>query len=288
MLNVTINGTSLEYAEYGEGEPLVLVHGSASDYRTWHNQQEEFARRYRVIVYSRRYHWPNEQIAEDADYSMLEHLDDLEAMIQKLGAVPAHLVGHSYGAFLSLLLAIKRPALVRTLVLAEPPAITLFVSNTPKPLELLKLLVTRPRTAITLVKFGAKAMAPAKAIAERGDAKKAMRLFGATILGQQFYNRLSERRLEQVDANATRAEFLGSGFAPLDAQHLRNVLTPTLLITGQHSHRLFHRLADRLEELLPNVERVEIEDASHILHEDNPSAFNKAVELFLEKSRSAA
>jgi pimeloyl-ACP methyl ester carboxylesterase len=288
MPTLEINGTTLEYAEYGEGKPLVLVHGSASDYRTWHNQQEEFARRCRVITYSRRYHWPNEQIPENADYSMQDHVDDLEMLIQELGAVPAHLVGHSYGAFLRLLLAIQRPDLVRTLVLAEPPAITLFVGNTPKPLELLKLLVTRPRTAITIVKFGAKGMAPAKATAERGDAKRAMRLLGATILGQQFYSQLSERRLEQIDANATRAEFLGSGFAPLAAEQLRNVRPPTLLITAQHSHDLFHRLADRLEELLPNVERVEIEEASHMMHEDNALAFNQAAEIFLEKHRQAA
>ena len=288
MAILEINGTSLEYAEYGQGEPLVFVHGSASDYRTWHNQQETFSGHYRVITYSRRYHWPNGQIPEDADYSMSEHLDDLEALIQKLNAVPAHLVGHSYGAFLCLLLAIKKPELVRTLVLAEPPVITLFVSNTPKPLELLPLLVTRPRTAITLIKFGVKAMAPAQAVAKSNDAKKAMRLFGAAILGQQFFNQLSERRLEQVDANAIKAEFLGSGFAPLDAEDVRRVRVPTLLITGRHSHDLFHRLADRLEELLPNLERVEIEGASHIMQEDNPSAFNRAVESFLAKHRKTA
>ena len=85
------------------------------------------------------------------------------------------------------LLAVKEPELVRTLVLAEPPVITLFVSNTPKPLELLKLLATRPRTAIAIMKFGAKGIAPATAAAKRDEAKKAMRLFGrdysrATVL----------------------------------------------------------------------------------------------------------
>jgi pimeloyl-ACP methyl ester carboxylesterase len=105
---VNINGTLLEYVEYGQREPLVLIHGSASEYATWHNQQEEFARHYRVITYSRRYHGPNGRITEDADYSMLEHVDDLQELIQELGAVPAHLVGHSYGAFLCLLLAIKK------------------------------------------------------------------------------------------------------------------------------------------------------------------------------------
>lgn len=287
MLTIKANGASLEYAENGQGESLVFVHGSASDYRTWHHQQEAFASHYRVITYSRRYHWPNEEIPEDSDYSMQEHVDDLRALIEELGAAPAHLVGHSYGAFLCLLLALKKPELVRTLVLAEPPAITLFVSNTPKPLELLKLLVTRPLTAVAIMHFGAKGAAPAAAAARRDETKQAIRLFGKTILGPEFYHQLSESRLQQVDANAIKAEFLGSGFAPLDAGQVRNVYTPTLLITAQHSHKLFHRLADRLGELLPHVERIEIEKASHIMHEDNAPAYNRAIEIFLKKHRHA-
>ncbi|NIR47278.1 alpha/beta hydrolase [candidate division KSB1 bacterium] len=70
------------------------------------------------MVYSRRYHWLNEQIAEGIDYSMTEHVDDLQTLLHSFGAVQAHLVGHSYGAFLCLLLAIKEPRFVRTLVLA--------------------------------------------------------------------------------------------------------------------------------------------------------------------------
>jgi hypothetical protein len=55
-----------------------------------------------------------------------------------------------YPAVPSLLLAMREPRLVRTLVLEEPPAITLFVSSTPKPWELLRLLVSRPRTAAAI------------------------------------------------------------------------------------------------------------------------------------------
>jgi len=208
--------------------------------------------------------------------------------MQKLDAVPAHLVGHSYGAFLCLLLAIEKPEFVRSLALAEPPVITLFVSNTPKPLELLRLLVTRPRTAIAVISFGTKGMRPATAAAKGGDARKAMHRFGRTILGQHFYDQLSRSRLEQVDANSIEAEFLGSGFAPLSAEQVRTVHVPTLLITGEYSHSMFHRLADRLQELLPDVERIEIEGASHMMYEDNAAAFNQAVETFLGKNRQAA
>ena len=56
---------------------------------------------------------------------------------------------------------------------------------------------------------------------------------------------------------------------------------PVLLITGARSIPLFRRLTDRLEELLPRTERKAIPDASHLMHEDNAPAFNRAVLSFL-------
>lgn len=283
MPQLNVNGTAFEYAEVGSGEPLVLIHGSASDHRTWHHQREAFAERFRVLSYSRRYHWPNEPIPDGADYAMEEHVADLRAVLLALDATPAHLVGHSYGAFVCLLLAQREPGLVHTLVLAEPPVITLFVSNTPTPLELLKLLATRPRTAAAIIKLGAMGLGPATAAAERGDMDEAMRLFGTAALGREAYGRLSKGRKEQVRANLIRAELLGSGFPPLDAESLRGIQTPTLLLTGQSSPGAFHRLADRLEELLPQTERAVIPDASHIMHEDNAPAYNAAILSFINE-----
>ena len=141
------NGYSFNYIEQGQGPPLVLVHGSASDLRTWWVQEDRLARHLHTIAYSRRYHWPNEPIAADVDYGMDRQVEDLRAILRSLKVAPAHLVGHSYGAFLCLLAVLREPGLARTLVLAEPPAITLFVSSVPKPAEILKLLFTRPRTA---------------------------------------------------------------------------------------------------------------------------------------------
>lgn len=283
MPKLHVNGTILEYRAQGSGQPLVLVHGSASDYRTWRSQRHVFAALYHVVAYSRRYHWPNAAIPAGADYSMTEHLDDLEALLHVLQTGPAHVVGHSYGAFVALLLAMRQPSLVRTLVLAEPPVLTLFVSNTPKPIEILKLSVTRPRTAMAIVQFGVAGFAPARAAAERGDLEAAMRIFGNAVLGRDAYRRLSGPRLEEVKANATGAEFLGSGFPPLDADQVRRVQAPTLLIAAQHSPPLFGCLTKGLADLLPNALRVEIADASHMMHEDNPRAYNDAVLSFLAK-----
>jgi pimeloyl-ACP methyl ester carboxylesterase len=84
-----------------------------------------------------------------------------------------------------------------------------------------------------------------------------------------------------------KAELLGSGFVPLEAADLRKVQVPALLVTGEKSISLFHRLTDRLEALLPRSERVEIPGASHMMHEDNASAYNRAVRSFLEEHGGA-
>ena len=287
MAKLDINGTRIELIDQGSGDPVLFVHGSASDYRTWRSPLDDLGNRYRAIAYSRRYHWPNDRIPDDVDYSMAEHVDDLAALLDSVAAGPVHLVGHSYGAFVAVLLANRQPQRVRTLVLAEPPVVTLFVSNRPRLSELLRLLFHRPRTAAAIMRFGSTGIGPATAAARRGDLDEAMRIFGTAVLGAEFYQRLSTARLEQVRANSIKAEFLGSGFPPLEDEALRRLRVPTLLVSGQRSPSLFHRLLDRLEELLPHTERVEIPGGSHIMHEDNAVAYNAAVRSFLAAHEAA-
>jgi pimeloyl-ACP methyl ester carboxylesterase len=81
MTRVDLNHTSLEYVACGNGPQVVFVHGSASDHRTWEHQLEVFANSFRVLSYSRRYHWPNEPIPDGIEYAMSEQLDDLEQLV---------------------------------------------------------------------------------------------------------------------------------------------------------------------------------------------------------------
>jgi pimeloyl-ACP methyl ester carboxylesterase len=166
---------------------------------------------------------------------------------------------------------------------------TLFVSSPPKPLELVKLLATRPRTAASIIRFGTKGVVPASKAFRRGDLQMGIRTFGNTIFGPGGFERLSEESRAQAWDNRTnvKAELLGSGLAPLDPRELRSLRIPTLLITGQKSISLFHRLADRLAELLPRVERVQIAAGGHMMHEDNTPAYNQQVQLFLEQQQGA-
>jgi pimeloyl-ACP methyl ester carboxylesterase len=179
----------------------------------------------------------------------------------------------------------RRPGLVRSLVLIEPPVLTLFTSDPPKPMELFSLLVTRPRTALAIAHFGATGVEPANDALRRGDVDGALERHAIAVLGPDAFRNLSPARLAQARANFIEAELLGSGFPPVDPQEIRALKVPVLLVNGEKSPRMFHCFVDRLCELLPHARRIQIPDASHIVHEDAPEALTAAVRSFLSTPR---
>ena len=285
LVTAAVDGTTLAYREQGDGEPVVFVHGSASDLRTWEQQVPAIGASYRTVAYSRRYARPNEDIGPGIDDQMLPHVEDLVSFLQAIGATPAHLVGNSWGAFICLLAAIRHPEMVRSLVLQEPPVLSLFVSTPPPLRELFPLLVRRPRTALAILEFGAGTMTPAQRAFRRGDDDQALHVFARGVLGKEAYERLPEERKQQARENlgTLRAQLLGAGFPPLDEEDVRGMRVPTLLITGQRSPAFLLRLTERLQRLLPNAERVDIAGASHAMQEENPGAVNEAILGFLER-----
>ncbi|MEZ5923574.1 MAG: alpha/beta hydrolase [Hyphomicrobiaceae bacterium] len=283
LSSVVVNGASLAYRERGRGEPVVLVHGGASDLRTWHSQLDALGAYYHAIAYSRRYARPNADIAAGLDDPMDAHVDDLVSLLGRLGLDRVHLVGQSYGAFVALLAAIRKRPIARSLILMEPPVLTLLVSPQPRPMELIRLFMHSPRTAAAIMTFGARAVSPAQRAFRSGDDKAAIRAFGTGVLGRAYFDKLSETRMQQVWQNrrAEKAQLLGQGFPPLDKADLRALDVPTMLLVGQRSPPFLRHLSAHLHALLPQSQLKEIADASHLMHEDNARDVNAAILTFL-------
>jgi pimeloyl-ACP methyl ester carboxylesterase len=101
-----------------------------NDFRVWQFQIESFARKFHVVSYSRRYAYPNQWPGDGEDNNVTNNATDLtELIIKRLDLGPAHLIGHSYGALTALYMAYQHPQLVRTLVLGEPPVMSLLENN---------------------------------------------------------------------------------------------------------------------------------------------------------------
>jgi non-heme chloroperoxidase len=78
--------TELYFIEKGFGQPIVLIHGTLSDFREWQLQIDKFAQNYHVISYSRRYAYPNQWIGnsdDDDNNSIPNNVADLVELIIK-------------------------------------------------------------------------------------------------------------------------------------------------------------------------------------------------------------
>lgn len=286
MNHINVNGADLVYKENGQGEPVVFVHGIFNDFRSWRNQIEAFALNYRAIALSCRFHYPNQPIPPNTEYQLDAVADDLRCFLQKLNITPAHLVGNSSGAFICLILARKKPDLVRSLTLAEPPVLSVLgVNIPPKPFELLKLFIQSPAAAFDVVKFGAKGISPAQKAFARGNEKKAVKVFTQTVLGEKAAAGMTESMHRQIwDNIGPFKALLQTGLPHFSATDARRVNIPTLLVAGEDSAPAQHRVTDKLYRIMPNVERLNIRGASHLMYDDRPGVFNRGVLTFLGKT----
>jgi len=112
--SVNVNGLKTYYEVHGEGEPLLLMHGGFCTVETFARQTPEFAKHYRVFVPERRGHGRTPDVDGPITYEAMA--DDTIGLMAALGIESAHLVGYSDGGNTALVLALRRPDLVRKMV----------------------------------------------------------------------------------------------------------------------------------------------------------------------------
>jgi pimeloyl-ACP methyl ester carboxylesterase len=110
------NGVRLSYEVHGAGEPLLLVMGQGSDHHGWDPVLEDFARRFRVIVYDHRGTGLSEKPCEPA-YTTQMLAADAIGLLDHLGIERAHVYGISMGGRICQWLAIDYPERVGAVVL---------------------------------------------------------------------------------------------------------------------------------------------------------------------------
>ncbi|MBM2809251.1 MAG: Pimeloyl-ACP methyl ester carboxylesterase [Chloroflexi bacterium] len=103
------------YEAEGSGDPLVLLHGGLCTIETFSGLTPKLAERYRVYLPERRAHGRTADVAGPITYEIMAH--DTIAFLKAVNLSSAHLVGWSDGAVVGLLVALRRPDLVRRLVL---------------------------------------------------------------------------------------------------------------------------------------------------------------------------
>ena len=111
---VALNGIKLYYETYGQGEPLLLLHGNGQSIAAFSNQIPALARHYQVIAVDTRAQGQSTNGKQTLTYDLFA--DDMSALLTALHIPAAHVVGWSDGGNTGLSLALHHPQQVKKLV----------------------------------------------------------------------------------------------------------------------------------------------------------------------------
>jgi pimeloyl-ACP methyl ester carboxylesterase len=255
-----VNGTRLYYETAGSGEPVVLVHAFTLDTRMWDGQFDLLARDFRVIRYDARGFGKSAPPKPGEPYS---NADDLAALLDRLDARKAHVVGLSMGGRFALDYAVAYPDRLQSLVVIDG-----VIGGWQWSREWLAayapIVEAGRRRDVAQAKslwLGLPLFAPAR---QQPEVAARLKLMVDEYSGWHFVNQNPERAV-----------------SPAALGRLGAIRAPTLVLVGERDLPDFQRMAERLERDVPGARRATIAGAGHMANMEAPDAVNKALAEFL-------
>jgi pimeloyl-ACP methyl ester carboxylesterase len=244
------DGTVIGFETTGDGPPMVLVHGGTADHSRWAPVLPAFSTGYRVHAVDRR----GRGLSTDGPaYGIAREGEDLAAVLEAVGP-DVFLVGHSYGALVSLEAALLTDKIGR-IVLYEPPASTGgHRVSTPEMLEALRS--AKDHEEILRI-FYREALHLTDA---EIDAMTGTRIWRARLAAAPTI----VRELEEIE------EFdLSDRLSAIDV--------PVRLLIGDRSPAYFRPAAETIASRLPSAEVVVLPGQAHMAINEAPSLFVESV-----------
>ncbi|MBP6335637.1 MAG: alpha/beta hydrolase, partial [Bacteroidia bacterium] len=128
-----VRGFKFYYETYGEGEPLLLIHGNEGSIHDFHRNIPYFSSTYKVIAADSRSQGKSTDNADSLSYEMMA--EDFRVLLDSLQIDSCNIIGWSDGGIIGLLLAIYHPDKVKKLAIsganlwADTSALTPYFFN---------------------------------------------------------------------------------------------------------------------------------------------------------------
>ena len=267
---VTANGHSLHYLDWGAvGKPVaLLVHGLRGHAHSWDDVSAALCEDYHVLAMDQRGRGDSDW-AKDGDYTTGAYVADLTGFCQALGLEKFILVGHSMGGRNSLAFGGENPQMLEKLVVVDvgptldprgSQRISQEIQNVPEEFDSFEAVLEYQNRQN---RFASEAVM-------RRRVRYSTKELPNGKTGWKYDLLIREQRR---NGTVPPSEDLWPS--------LPNIQCPTLILRGAESDILNPEVAQQMLTTLPNCKMVEIQQAGHMVFEDQPTDFIAALKDFL-------
>ncbi|SES99160.1 Pimeloyl-ACP methyl ester carboxylesterase [Natronincola peptidivorans] len=256
-----IDGVKYSLSIKGEGQSIVLLHGSYANKKTWNYQVEDFSQQYKVISYDQRGYGKTNVPTREFSY-----YEDLKSILDYFNIKKTILVASSFGGSVALDFTLKYPEYVEALVLVGSAA-----NGYKYPARMmLECVLDYFRMKIKGIKYAAKKFEENSywnyyIPKEQQNRKKFMEIYKSNTAFYQWKQNLY-KPLE-----------------PLAINQLEKIKVPTLIIEGEYDQDFNKKASELLHSRIKGAERIVIKKCGHLPYFEKPEEFNKIVLKYLEE-----
>jgi pimeloyl-ACP methyl ester carboxylesterase len=259
-------GRRLQFVDYGEGPPLVLVHGLGGCWQWWLENIPTLGRSHRVIAVDLPGFGASEPLPPPGD--METHAETILALLDALAVDRASIAAHSMGGLIAVRLATGAPDRLVSLVLVCAGGIRLSACR----LALLNRVFRAFNAA-----FARRWVARAFALRPR----LRRRLFARAVADPEALRPELAAQVVPLLSAPGFLDALASGIRVANHVDVSLVQTPTLALWGRYDPILPVQQAKELVQRMPEARLEVLEASAHCPMFEQPSEFNAAVLRFL-------
>ncbi len=251
----------LNYKSFGQGEPVIILHGLFGTLDNWQTIAKQLAEDYMVFIVDLRNHGRSPHVDEHTYKAMA---DDIQIFLSENWIYGAHVIGHSMGGKTAMRLALDYPELVNKLVVVDMG----IKENEPGHQAIFKALLGLDLENVT-------SRGEASAVLQKGIEDSGVR---------QFLLKNLTRKLEggyewKMNLSVIHAHYNDI----LEAiEHDDTFDNPTLFLRGGQSDYVLDEDFEAIQELFTDATLATIEKSGHWVHAAAPKDFLRIVRAFLK------
>ena len=249
----------LHYKSFGEGEPLLILHGFLGSLDNWQSIAKELAANYQVFILDVRNHGKS---FHDNKHDYASMVEDLHFYVNHLGFSKINILGHSMGGKIAMLFALKYPLLVSHLIV---------VDIAPK--------IYQPGHEDIL--YALSKVNP-KELKSRQEAVEIISTYIHEPTVVQFLLKNLDRKVDGSFSWKMNLPVLISQYAEILSFPGEGIFNePTLFLKGEKSDYILPADEPNIQQYFPKAKIVSIKNAGHWVHAENPVDFISETSKFL-------